>query len=267
MIDRTTPSENIFRFNHSIINDSSSAKGKPKDSVSPQTESSTCNSNKQPSRKRCSLTCLSSSDIPKKKLTFNLNSTTYGLCLLLQAAETIDKKEGSANNYTAEKMVACENPQCTEKVKLKPNKKGNTKKSRILCKKCMAAYSRNHFCEYCNQIYTPDDSSMNSLNQPFANIDWIQCGHCERWNHIICEEKHQLNNQKEINKDEAYLCSSCTVKQQQQQNKKKPNTSVGPNGDSLRRSRRVKKSIMKNNENTEFLYYYYNCGTAAETEG
>ncbi|CAD8078952.1 unnamed protein product [Paramecium primaurelia] len=92
----------------------------------------------------------------------------------------------------------CHNPQC----KNVGDKKIKSKKNDILffCDKCSKLYNKGNYCDYCEQVYGSYDDEAR----------WIQCDSCQKWNHIICEQKNRNQNiQIEIETNQ-YHCLTCS---------------------------------------------------------
>lgn len=77
-----------------------------------------------------------------------------------------------------------------------------------LCDKCYYAYRLGNYCYYCNVIYR--DFSFNQ--QYYDRKKWIQCDYCQKWQHMLCEEKKgKFENLEELalNSNFKYMCPFC----------------------------------------------------------
>ncbi|CAD8092779.1 unnamed protein product [Paramecium sonneborni] len=92
----------------------------------------------------------------------------------------------------------CHNPQC----KNVGDKKIKSKRNDILffCDKCSKLYNKGNYCDFCEQVYGSYDDEAG----------WVQCDSCQKWNHIICEQKNRNQNIQIEFETSQYHCLSCS---------------------------------------------------------
>ncbi|CAD8089040.1 unnamed protein product [Paramecium sonneborni] len=105
---------------------------------------------------------------------------------------TVDDDEPQQN------QKKCYNPQC----KNVGDKKIKSKRNDILffCDKCSKLYNKGNYCDFCEQVYGSYDDEAG----------WIQCDSCQKWNHIICEQKNRNQNIQIEFETSQYHCLTCS---------------------------------------------------------
>ena len=104
----------------------------------------------------------------------------------------------------------CENSSCeyifsSNKDKYKTKIKGLKPQEKNLCKLCLEAFEKGHFCYYCNCIYR--EGLVDTMK-------WVECEYCRGWEHFNCEiEKgKKYSTVQELNEEKNYMCPICINK-------------------------------------------------------
>ncbi|CAK85582.1 unnamed protein product (macronuclear) [Paramecium tetraurelia] len=123
----------------------------------------------------------------------------------LQQINFNQKQKNSADNpitvdddEPVQQQKKCHNPLC----KNVGDKKAKSKKNDILffCDKCSKLYNKGNFCDFCEQVYgSYDDEAV-----------WVQCDSCQKWNHIVCEQKNRNQNIQIEFETSQYHCLTCS---------------------------------------------------------
>ncbi|CAD8077110.1 unnamed protein product [Paramecium primaurelia] len=92
----------------------------------------------------------------------------------------------------------CYNTQC----KNVGDKKIKSKRHDILffCDKCSKLYNKGNYCDFCEQVYGSYDDEAG----------WVQCDQCQKWNHIVCEQKYRNQNIENEPETTPYHCLNCS---------------------------------------------------------
>ena len=77
-----------------------------------------------------------------------------------------------------------------------------------LCEKCYKAYSSGNYCYYCHTVYR----EYIHGTQYYDRKKWIQCDYCQKWIHMLCEEKkgkYENIEELSLNANFKYMCPFC----------------------------------------------------------